>query len=230
MVWLSFAEPSLAQQYCDTALRPEDQARLNVSRAPRAERDWRVSRALDVWLRQHLKLRADMPRSLSHSHGQALLAYSAQPCGVDLERCRARDFTALAEWIGTPFEQQWLRAAPTSQALMLRFYLLWTLKEASLKAHGADFPADMRAFGLGSNEVAPRLRASSAGWCAVVYQLAADDVAAVVWRPSATQQVQLGRTLLDQVRWCWPGRVRPLRVLGAWDAQGLLIGRLSVSL
>lgn len=75
--------------------------------------------------------------SLSHSRGViALLLTNTGPCGVDVEFRRSRrNLLELARQWFHPQEARMLAALPEPERTD-RFYRLWTLKEAWIKAHG----------------------------------------------------------------------------------------------
>lgn len=168
---LWWADEGAAGAYRPQALSPEDAARAAAIRSPKATRDWRVSRALLQCVREAMP--APHTLSLSHSGGRALCARAPADwaVGVDLERMRPRATAALADWICDEPERAWLRQADGAVRLE-RFYLLWTLKEAFVKAAGLDFPADMAAAGLapdasGQVELRPPARPLERGGLAV---------------------------------------------------------------
>lgn len=82
----------------------------------------------------------DWPQfNLSHCDDLALLAVSALPVGVDVERVRPLDaLPQMMQIACSPAERQALRALPESRRLRAFFYT-WTRKEALMKAHGAGF-------------------------------------------------------------------------------------------
>lgn len=180
---LGWAAPESAAHYDPATLRPEDRARAGQPRGARAGRDWQVSRALLASLP-----RGSRAASLSHSRGHALCVAPAQDgppprMGVDLERIRSRDVAALGRWVCNTSEQQALARLRTDPARQLEyFYMLWTLKEAFVKAAGLDFPADMPRVGLdGEPQGAVRLRPPAGAWGAMLLRLEPDWMAALVW-------------------------------------------------
>jgi 4'-phosphopantetheinyl transferase len=171
-----WATPAAARHYRRDSLRPEDMARALAARSPRAERDWQVSRAVLTEALLAWPQGADPALSLAHSQGHAVvaLAPTGWRVGVDLESMRPRDFAALARWCCTAEEQAALAACDAASRPRV-FYLLWTLKEAFIKAAGLRFPADMRAVGLLPSGELPsgelpwepggwRLRAPAGSW------------------------------------------------------------------
>lgn len=120
--------------------------------------------------------------SLSHCRGHALLASAPAGwrIGVDVEMVRQRDVRRLAEWCCTPQEMAALLAREGTAQLEY-FYLLWTLKEAFVKAASLDFPAGMRTVGLFPDEGDGHLRAPAGTWQALGVALAPHWVASVVW-------------------------------------------------
>ncbi|MFY3058916.1 4'-phosphopantetheinyl transferase family protein, partial [Achromobacter xylosoxidans] len=143
-----WADQRAAGDYRPDLLSAAERRRAVALRSARARDDWQVSRAL---LQQ---VRAEAPAahtlSLSHSGGHALCAQAPADwaVGVDLERVRPRDTAALAAWVCSEPERDWLLRAAGAAARLERFYMLWTLKEAFVKAAGLDFPADMASIGM----------------------------------------------------------------------------------
>lgn len=71
--------------------------------------------------------------SISYRAGCAALAIATRPVGIDVERLRDRvDAAGIARRFFTSAEQAWLASSKDPQA----FYLLWTRKEALVKAAG----------------------------------------------------------------------------------------------
>ncbi len=181
-IW--WADPGAAAGYRSGELSAEDALRAPALRSPKAQADWRVSRALLQDVRQTVP---GSVVSLSHSGGHALCATAPQgwTLGADLERIRPREVASLAQWVCTPAERDAL-AGLDGAAQLQRFYLLWTLKEAFIKAAGLDFPADMASVGLAPDGDAHwRLRAPPGEWRACSYRLGVDWVASVAWRAQA---------------------------------------------
>ncbi|MFY1853118.1 4'-phosphopantetheinyl transferase family protein [Achromobacter xylosoxidans] len=211
---LWWADEGAAGAYRTQALSPEDAARAAAIRSPKATRDWRVSRALLQCVREAMP--APHTLSLSHSGGRALCARAPADwaVGVDLERMRPRATAALADWICDEPERAWLRQADGAVRLE-RFYLLWTLKEAFVKAAGLDFPADMAAAGLApdaSGQV--ELRPPPGHWNAAAWRLGADWMAAAVWRADSGGAAPIEwRAALSCA---WPERCE----LGRWAGRG----------
>jgi 4'-phosphopantetheinyl transferase len=234
---LWWGSQDLAAQYRADLLHAADRARAEARRSPGAERDWRVSRALLQQARAAWPHDAGAPAlSLSHARGHALVgsAPAGWRIGVDLEALRPRDFERLGRWCFSGEEQAALSRG-NGQARRLRmFYLLWTLKEAFIKAANLDFPADMRSVGLApddgsarqghSHRARPgahadagglladlpelsgwRLRAPPGRWCA--YAAVVDDawLASIVWHAPADDEMAARAD--GDVAPCWrPGR------------------------
>lgn len=78
--------------------------------------------------------------SLSHSGGYALLAVSDADVGADLERLRPAPMRTAGR-VFAPEELDWLAAGEDGDA---RFFTLWTLKEALLKAAGCGLTQPLR--------------------------------------------------------------------------------------
>ena len=208
---LWWACQSAADHYQPQSLSPEDSRRAPAIRSAKAQRDWRVSRALLQDVRAAHS--ASHSLSLSHSGGHALCAQApaGRAVGADLVRMRPRDTDALAAWVCSEAEQAWLRQAdaPLRQG---RFYLLWTLKEAFIKAAGLDFPADMAVVGLTPQPSgALALRPPPGYWQAACWQLGDEWAAAAAWR--AVPQ--------EPVRITWRAAagcdLPPRQILGQWE-------------
>ncbi len=137
-LWLAGADS--AEHYRPQALDDGDRRRL--SRHPALERrvDWRVSR--------FLKQQAAAPvLSLSHSRGAAMLACGGglEAAGADIEYIKPRDFAGLSRLCCSAAERQWLAQGGWQAE---RYYRLWCIKEALIKAAGLAFPADLPRTGL----------------------------------------------------------------------------------
>lgn len=213
---LGWAAPESAAHYDPAALRPEDSARAGQARGARAELDWHASRALLASLP-----RGSRVASLSHSRGHALCAALApggpdMRMGVDLECVRPRDVAALGRWICDAGEQQALARLEADPGRQLEhFYMLWTLKEAFIKAAGLDFPADMQRVGLdGEPGGALRLRPPAGAWNAMLLRLEPDWMAALVWDGDDAASPRLN--------WhAGPAAIVPgRRCLGEWRGMG----------
>lgn len=178
MYW---ADQSAAAHYHVKDLTPEDAQRAPGRTRGKAKEDWQVSRALLHAVRQAPPVPGVM--SLSHSHGHALCAKAplGWSLGVDLERMRPRDFSSLGGWICSAQEASALSAL-TGQEQAEWFYLLWTLKEAFIKAAGLNFPADMASVGLTRDAQGRwRLRAPSGEWRASSWRVGSEWMASAVW-------------------------------------------------
>jgi 4'-phosphopantetheinyl transferase len=137
--WL--APPEAAGHFDPGRQSSADAARWQTLRAPARRREWAASRALLAHL-EGLQLAS---ASLSHSGGwcAALTAPAGLRVGVDLERVRARDEVALARWAFAAGECDALGALHGTER-RLRFYVLWTLKEACAKALGLGLLSALR--------------------------------------------------------------------------------------
>jgi len=104
-----------------------------------------------------LARRAGLHFSLSHSAGQALLAFAPTPVGVDIE---ALPDPAMCERLIAllhPREQARIRSAPR-EAQQIMFTCLWCRKEAYLKALGVGLTHESTESYLGSLESTPGWR------------------------------------------------------------------------
>lgn len=143
---LLLADSQVCQWYQSTHLDDADTQRIQRTPALAQRPDWQVSR----FLKQHTSLPI---LSLSHSHQLAALLAASCPisAGVDVEKIRPRNFFALAQWVCNEAEIAYLQ----SDVLTLpeRFYQLWCVKEALLKATNQSFPDEMQAVGYHFDEV-----------------------------------------------------------------------------
>lgn len=209
-VW--WADARAARRYRTEDLSADDFRRAQAVRSAKAREDWRVSRAL---LRD---VRAELPpggaTSLSHSGGSAVCASisAARPLGADLERIRPREVLRLADWVCSPEERDALAGLDGARQLQ-HFYLIWTLKEAFIKAAALDFPADMASTGLAAGPGgAWRLRAPPGQWSARSWRLGDDWIASVVWRASDGEAI---RPSWRTVTGC---ELPAVTVLGGWES------------
>ncbi|VFR38019.1 4'-phosphopantetheinyl transferase superfamily domain protein [plant metagenome] len=216
-IHLAFGGPDWEARYDVAVLRPADRSRAEQWRSRNALRDWRVSRALLSWTSNDAGLEAAANVCLSHRSGHALVALGPEgiALGVDLEQCLPRDIGAFAQWVCSAHERDALQALNAPERLHW-FYVLWTLKEAFLKAAGLDFPADMPRVGLqGPGPLADASLAAPPGmWRAQVYQPQEAWVAAVVWR---VERGVAPPCVDDAPMWCSPAGVP--RLLGEWCTQ-----------
>jgi len=214
--FIAWADPSAAEHYSAEHLCAADAKRAAQPRGPKARQDWEVSRAL---LHAFRAKSADRVHSLSHSQGHAVcgLAPEGWRIGVDIERIKPRDVLALADWVCSPYEKRVLGCLGGFRQLQ-RFYMLWTLKEAFIKAAGLTFPADMSKVGLkegAAGEGVLNTPLSLVPWHACAWQLGAggeDWVAASVWSsPEVVEAHPVWRTM--------PVCALPERtLLGAWQS------------
>ncbi|WP_220805496.1 4'-phosphopantetheinyl transferase superfamily protein [Achromobacter sp. UMC46] len=212
MYW---ADQSAAVLYQEKDLSAEDVHRAPGSGSRQARRDdWQVSRALLHEARRSMAPGAVL--SLSHSGGHAVCAQAPAGwrLGADLERMRARDVPRLAAWICSPAEAAAL-AALEGAAQLARFYLLWTLKEAFIKAAGLDFPADMASVGLMPDARGGwRLNAPAGAWRACSWRVGDAWMASMVWlAPSDNAMSPQWRTVAA----C---PLPPVTLIGHWQSAG----------
>lgn len=142
--------------------------------------------------------------NLSHSGGRIVVAITQfRPVGVDIEAsARPRRVARLASRYFSASEADALLGLPPGQQ-RARFYQLWTLKEAYIKARGLGLAIPLQQFSfafVGENEIRvtfdPGLLEPGAHWyfCQVAqtgdYQLA---LAVQQEAPGTTLQVRVGR-------------------------------------
>ncbi|VCU71364.1 4'-phosphopantetheinyl transferase psf-1 [Pigmentiphaga humi] len=205
---VGWAGPAAAQAYSEACLSEADRMRAGGARRGKAELDWRVSRALMA----ELDVASAGVWSLSHSGGHALCARAAGgKLGVDLERIKPRDVLRLAQWVCDPAECEILHGQAAALQLTY-FYLLWTLKEAFVKAAGLEFPGAMRDVGLREEAGEQRLRAPAGKWHAAVFLLEPDWMAAIVTSAGGGGPLPVVAWQSGQI-----ARVPVHRMLGSWS-------------
>lgn len=179
MYW---ADQRAAVLYQDENLSADDARRVPASDSRQARKDdWQVSRVLLHEARSAMT--PDAVLSLSHSGGHAICAQAPAgwKLGADLEHMRPRDVPRLADWVCSPAEAAAL-AALDGDAQREHFYLLWTLKEAFIKAANLDFPADMASVGLAPGAGGEwRLNAPAGAWRACSWRVGGAWMASMVW-------------------------------------------------
>lgn len=98
-----------------------------------------------------------VPLEFNLSHSRDWLACAVTQggsVGVDIEYCQpARDFTKLARRFYTQIEYEALLAMPAAERCA-RFYDLWTLKEARVKASGAALGNQLPLLGFAVSDLA----------------------------------------------------------------------------
>lgn len=102
--------------------------------------------------------------SLSHCRGLQVVAFHSGPIGVDAEpMARGVPWQRLAGRWFTSVEQQWLQEGAEPNE---RFLLLWTLKEAWIKATHRGIASNLQALTLEPAAAGPvlRLDQTASGW------------------------------------------------------------------
>lgn len=213
LIW--WADQSAALSYRPEQLSVEDAARAAAIRSAKALRDWKASRALlhDVRSRQPDSRLV----SLSHSNGHAIVATAPAgwKIGADLEAISPRDVQGLAHWVCSAAERDLLVGLP-DEARLLRFYQLWTLKEAFIKAAGLDFPADMASVGLRPAPPGLALNPPPGRWRACSYRVGAAWMASVVWQPSEGSAGDLAQPVWTGAAGC---QLPDVLIQGSWQAD-----------
>lgn len=81
----------------------------------------------------------------SHTDGYHVFAAAREAVGIDLEKIRTvRRFEAVMDFSYTRDEAEWVRSAGGDEEKTKRFYRLWCLKEAAVKALGLDMMVNGR--------------------------------------------------------------------------------------
>ena len=75
--------------------------------------------------------------NLTHRNWYALLAINEEPIGIDIEEIKeTENFLELLDYFASPHEKRWVCSS------LKRFFMLWTIKEALMKAQGTGFLRD----------------------------------------------------------------------------------------
>ena len=125
--------------------------------------------------------------SLSHCRGLQIVAFHNGPIGVDSEPLARRvPWKQLAGRWFTTVEQQWLQDGANPDT---RFLLLWTLKEAWIKATHRGIASNLQALTLEMAAAGPVLRLDQpgSGWRAITGECNGIRVS-VIARDSALPQ------------------------------------------
>ncbi|MBA4348156.1 MAG: hypothetical protein C0413_04830 [Clostridiales bacterium] len=85
------------------------------------------------------------PFNITHAGDYAVLALSAHPVGVDLERFRPIDWRRISERFFHPIEREYLAKSSDPEQ---DFFRIWTLKESYLKAEGTGFSVSPASFAV----------------------------------------------------------------------------------
>ncbi len=199
---------------CPESLSPEELAACSAFHREKDQRRALLARSL---LRETLSRYAPVPprawRFALGPHGKPEIAAPAAPrlrfnlshtadlvacavtlgdeIGVDVEEwTRPCEALELGERVFTPEENQALLALSPG-ARQRRFFELWTLKEAYLKARGLGFALDPRCVGFDLEDqgrvtarFAPEARECSAEWCFALLETVPGHVLALATRSS----------------------------------------------
>lgn len=215
--WLTGAE----RTRCDRFLQPHDQlayaaahALLRWALATHGGVPWAQQRIVtDVHGRPALATGAQasatdgvgMHFSLSHARGLVAVALAPGPrVGVDVENVAARrtDVASLADAALAPPERAWVDAAADDTVRRDRFFRLWTLKEALLKAVGLGLALPLRSIALQAEPptllVGPPPMQPASGWQLAQWQPAAGCWAALALDRGGGPPVEVQRAHLDR--------------------------------
>ena len=213
---LYLAGPDCAAGYRPQDLSDADRALLAAHPTRGGSTDWQVSR--------FIKQQAGTVSSLSHSRDHAALALAhGFAVGIDLEALRPRRFAHWREWILHADECRWLEENGADAA---NHYLLWTLKEALLKAAGLVL-ADMAAVGLRrSDNGVWQLHANGENWAGKVFAIGNSPLLSGCQAAAGEQAFLLAAvwpgSLKVQIHWQGFGRWRQpaYRQLAAFGGAG----------
>ncbi len=211
-LWL--AGPDAAARFDPDAQSFEDRRRWERAQLSPRGSDWAVSRAL---LAQAVP--GERARSLSHSGGFAALAVgpAGSRLGVDLERVDPRrDPRRLARFAFDAREAEQLEAL-SGAARNERFYALWTLKEAAIKALGLTLLQGLRRCVF---------LEQSGGW-SVHLPIATRILSMQVFRPGPN--LYLGALVIGEPAVRWRELEWPTASAAPWERIDLIVRRVEVS-
>jgi len=147
---------------------------------PRTRRE--IEQAASRALIRHCAITPRHNTSLSHSHGHVALGIADRDLliGVDIEYLRARNASGIAEISFHRDEADWLARLDEPERL-LRFYELWTLKEAFAKALALDLLTALRHCRIRAREGGLQAEVpSDLAWSAVILAPRAEFRLAIV--------------------------------------------------
>jgi 4'-phosphopantetheinyl transferase len=218
VVWSWNLESSaLAGDKAEALLSDDEKARHRSFVSPELQRRFLAARAgMRLLLARHLDLdpRAlsfvlnefGKPRlvcakpvhfNLSHSGGRAVLAVSdAAPVGIDLERIRSIDHVDLAKRYFHPNELAAIVGRHDAADQLRAFFLIWTLKEAVVKALGSGLSIPLGSFDVSIISARPQLALAPEGspptWC--LHTETMDDYCLALAVPGVSEVELIHRT------------------------------------
>ena len=158
-------------------------------------RDWRFS--TNYWgkpaIADPLQMISDLQFNISHTRGLIVLALTrGETVGVDIENVADREAAfSIADHYFTEQEAHELRSLD-GEARKERFFTLWTLKEAYIKArgHGLSIPLNQFRFDLKDADQirfrpSPQLQDNAQDWRFWLFRPIADCLLALCARPVA---------------------------------------------
>lgn len=153
-ILLSFSPCNLSKFYSDTILNPSDKIRLLSHKNLSENLSFRSSRVLNfINLKTFAKIfrwdLCNLSHSKSHKKSVVLEAFSSRKMALDLEIILPRDNEYIIDFAFSAFEKSLLEDAKNK---LLKFYEIWTLKEALIKFFNFDL-GYINAVGLGENGI-----------------------------------------------------------------------------
>jgi 4'-phosphopantetheinyl transferase len=145
--------------------------------------------------------------NLSHTRGLVACGVARErEIGVDVEHVDRRvELLAVARHVFSPREIAGLEAL-SGEAQRSRFFDLWTLKEAYIKAIGKGLAAPLRAITFAAETADPvpvhfdvEARDDASSWCFRRHQPGSQHRLAVALRATATAAVSFNEIALDQL-------------------------------
>ncbi len=95
--------------------------------------------------------------NISHSKGMGAVVVDDEPCGIDIEQLREVKMS-VAKRFFTKEETDWIMDASDEKERSLRFFTIWTGKEAYTKMLGCGLTIKMNSFNVLRGEVRSKLK------------------------------------------------------------------------
>ena len=95
--------------------------------------------------------------NISHSKDMGAIVVDDEPCGVDIEQIREVKMSIAKRFFAIE-ETEWIMKASDEEERSLRFFTVWTGKEAYTKRLGCGLTIKMDSFSVLSEEISPKLK------------------------------------------------------------------------
>ena len=154
----SFVSPELRRRFLAARAGLRTLLGRHLDRDPRS-----LSFATNAFGKPRLAGGGPVHFNLSHCEERAVLAISNAEVGIDLERERPIEHVDLARRYFHPHEVAAITASPDEAEQRRAFFLIWTLKEAVVKALGTGLSTPLDSFEVAIGPSAPVLARAPEG-------------------------------------------------------------------